>query len=708
MRSTLAKLKSWKFLLFILFLQVIVNVTVSFDIQIFRQIIGFLYLTFIPGIIIIKLLKLDELNEFEKILFSVGFSIVFLMLMGLILNECYLLFGLFKPLSYWPMLVFVNGSILFGAVWVSLRSGRVEFWNVENFHWFSPVLLLLGLPVMSFVGALWVNAFENNIILLLLMITISFIFMVGIFSERLTPETFYPFAVAMIAVSLLFHVSLISNYLGVFGSDAPAEHFVFKTTLDSGRWISMNTYVGDTAYGRLNAMLSITILPTVYSSLLNIDSGWVFKLLYPLFFSLVPLGLYQIWQKYIGKKFAFIAAFLFMAQQTFYGEMLGLNRQMVAELFFVLLLLSILNNNIKKFSKMICFILFSFALITSHYGLAEIFLFFVSFAFIYLFIIKKTSRNISASMIVLFSVIMFMWYIYTSDSAVFDSFLEFGSYVYRQMGDFFNLASRGQTVLRGLGLEKAPTIWNAISRVFAYGTEFLILVGFLGLVTKRVKGYFDREWVTFSFIAMMFLIALVLVPGLANTMNMTRFYHILLFFLSPLCVIGAEFLVKLMGRRDEAFLTYILLIIVLVPYFLFQTSFVYEITGSESWSIPLSGYRMGPKIYTSFGFVTDQEANSALWLSQYKSPEDNIRIHVDIYSRTSLSIYGMIPYTSMSPLNNVTIVEVNDYVYLGKLNNIYGMVYGLDEWNTNSIKDSILSEISEVYSNGICNIYKTN
>ena len=65
--------------------------------------------------------------------------------------------------------------------------------------------------------------------------------------------------------------------------------------------------------GRYNAMLSITILPTVYSNMLGMDPELVFKIIYPLIFAFVPIALYALWKPYIGKKFAFLASFLFMA-----------------------------------------------------------------------------------------------------------------------------------------------------------------------------------------------------------------------------------------------------------------------------------------------------------------------------------------------------------------------------------------------------------
>ena len=48
--------------------------------------------------------------------------------------------------------------------------------------------------------------------------------------------------------------------------------------------------------GRLSAMLSITVLPTAYSLILNLDPVWVLKLIYPVLFVFVPLGLYQLFK----------------------------------------------------------------------------------------------------------------------------------------------------------------------------------------------------------------------------------------------------------------------------------------------------------------------------------------------------------------------------------------------------------------------------
>jgi uncharacterized membrane protein len=668
---------------------------------------GFVYLTFVPGFVIVRLLKLDQLNDLEVMLFSTGLSIVFLMLVGLLVNEFGLLLGVLQPLSAVPLTIVLNSLILIGGFLAYLKCEEVKAWKSTFMG--KSLLPFMCLPFLSVVGAMFVNVYGNNLLLLLMIAAIALLFIVGVLCNKMSLSKGYPFAVFMIATALLYHSSFISNYFVTFGSDVTGEYFAFKNVEGNACWISTSPYIGGgwQSFGRLNAMLSVTILPTVYSSLLNLDPIWMFKMLFPLIFSFVPLGLYQLWQGYIGKKYAFISAFLFMAGTTFYTEMLGLNRQMIAELFFVLLLLVIMNKKMKYSAKMLCFIIFSFGLVTSHYGLAEIFLFFISLTSISLIILKRPSRNITVGMVTFFFVIMFAWYIFISRSAVFESFLEFGDYVYRQLGDFFNLGTRGETVLRGLGLEAPPTIWNTLSRSFAYLTEALILVGFLRLVTKRVKINFDREYFVLTVIAMMFLGMLILVPGLAETMNMTRFYHILLFFLAPLCALGAETIAKIINKRNTEMKVSIIIFIVLVPYFLFQTNFVYEVVGSDSWSVPLSKHRMSAtKLYGELGYTDVYIVYGSRWLSSNVAIK-NMQIYSDSIARNWLRGYGLISPGYVESLSNVTQVATNGIVYLSSLNVNENILVGkYFSWNLSEIH--FIGDLSKVYTNGGSEVYKNS
>jgi uncharacterized membrane protein len=670
---------------------------------------GFIYFTFVLGFVVIKVLKLYALDELETVLFSIGFSLSSLMIIGLLINHFGKLFGVLRPLSLVPILVVVNIFTLTCYVLVFLRRDkRNNKSDLKRVETFLPALivLLLIFPLLGVAGALQASVNGVNLLQLTLIVLISLIFSVAVILKTIQTKKIYPIIVFMFALALLCHATFISAFPISYGGDLARELFIYKNTLNKECWQTDNPY-SDTRYGRVQSMLSVTILPTIYSNLLNFEPEMVFKILYPIIFAFVPLGLYVVWREKVGGKSAFISAFLFMSYATFYTEIFGLNRQIIAELFFVLLLFIIFNGKIKSNSKMLCFTIFSFALITSHYGIAEIFIFFIFFTLVLLLAKKFASIKISLSMCVLFFAIMFTWYIYIARGATFESFVEYGDYVYRSLSDIFNLEAREPEVLRGLGLEAPPTVWSALSRFFQYVVQFLIIVGFLALIInkKRTAVKLDKESFMLIVVAMVLLGLLIVVPGLSRTMNMTRFFHILLFVVSPLSVIGAEYLAGLLKKNKE-FLASIFLIVILVPYFLFQTGFVYEIVGNDTWCLPLSAYRM--PAYRSrgqLGLTDERDIICAEWL----------RVNVNTHGTTvygdnpsvsyALFAYCMIKKEDMIVLNNVTNIADNSVIYLSRLNTIDNIIVGQKFiWNTSEFP--FPNDLSVIYTNGASEIFR--
>lgn len=687
---------SQNFLVIVVLLQVLMYATLFLDLSLARVAIGIAYLTFIPGYVLVKLLRLDRLSVWETIVYSAGLSLAFLMLCGLIINEFGPLFGISFPLSILPLSLVINTAVLMCAAAAHIRGKRAKAAPTQTINVTLPMLLLALIPILSVVGVYYVEATGSNIILLFMILVIAGLFTTVVLSDHSTK--IYPFAILMIALALLLHVSLMSNYIIPYGGDSPVEMYVFQNTQRVGYWNSTFA-IPDEAYGRYNAMLSITVLPTIYSNMLSIDPTWVYKVIYPLIFALVPVGLYLLWQPSIGKKLSFIAAFVFMAQSTFFTEMIALNRQMIGELFFVLLLLTLLNKNVKHEGRFVAFVIFSFGLIISHYALAEIFLFLIFAAWITATVyLKRPSFNLQLSMVIFFFVAMFVWYIYASGAVVFESFMSFTGWISDQLGDFFNPASRGTTVLAGLGLAESPSFLNTISRGFAYLTEIFIVIGVIALVTKKIQFRFGYDYIVFSVVTVVFLVILTIIPGLANALSMTRFYHILLMILAPFCVVGmwktAEYFPK---RRRQLFFTS-LVIGVLVPYFMFQTNFVYEVAGSESWSIPLSGYRMNPtQLYGSFGFLESYSVHGATWVSRYVPYEYNLVADNGMY--TAMPAYGLIYRGYMEPLSNETNLEQGQFVYLSYISINY------EPQTSNGTIPRLLNQTSIVYSNGGSEVY---
>jgi uncharacterized membrane protein len=696
---------SWlgRFLL-VLVPQVAFCFTVIFDIPVARQFLGFFCLSFLPGFIAVKLLKLDGLGLLEKGLFSVGLSVAFLTFGGLVLNEFGLLLGISQPLSLVPLTVALTVCVLGGGLF-AFKNERVSSWKIIQIKPLLPNLILALIPVVGIAGAVLVNLDGNNLVAMMTIIALCVIFAVVLMASK--GAQVYPFAILMIALALLYGTLFVSRYMISFGSDVTGEFFVFRTTLNEGFWNSVPQPIWSSNIANLNSMLSVTILPSIYTILLKLDPTSVFALVFPALFALVPVGLYQTWRKYIGEKMSFVSAFLFMTYGVFFSEMLALNRQMIAELFLVLLLIATFHAKIERNAKIVLFMIFSSALITSHYSLAVIVAFFFVFVVVVLStLLKRRSGKLTLSLVVLFLAIMFTWYIYTSNSSILTSLQNANQNISSQLGNFLNPTSRGNTVLTGLGLTQSPSIWNTVGRSFSYLTEIFIVIGLLVTILGKTEKKFEIDYYLLTLASGVLLVALLAVPGLANLLNMSRFYQILLIFLAPLFALGVHSIFKpLRNHRKEV--VAILFLIVLVPYFLFNCGFIYEVTKTQSFgpsSLFLSKTRMSaPFLYGDIGYMDTYSVYGATWLSGSIDAKQS-QVYADIVSIAGLlTVYGRMYSGTVNELSNVTTVDGNGVVYLSTMNVVHTTMAGANYWNSSDA--SFLSNLDAVYSNGGSQVY---
>ena len=74
----------------------------GYGVPVLTQIVGFVYLAFIPGVIILRTLKLHRLGSAKTLLYSVGLSIAFLMFLGFFVNLLYPYIVISRPISTSP------------------------------------------------------------------------------------------------------------------------------------------------------------------------------------------------------------------------------------------------------------------------------------------------------------------------------------------------------------------------------------------------------------------------------------------------------------------------------------------------------------------------------------------------------------------------------------------------------------------------------
>jgi uncharacterized membrane protein len=689
------------FISVILIVQVALYISYFLNIPVARQVLGFAFLTFVPGFVILKLLKQGNLRLVEIVLFSVGISIAFSMIGGLAVNQIGLLIGLSQPLEPILLLLVLSGVVLFALVALYLRNSAdlqpFEFsWNMV-----AKSLLLLLLPILSVIGSYYANVYGNNFLLLLSLLAIIVLFSITVLSGKLHNSKIIFIIVFLISITLLFQYSLASNYIQ--GFDIKDEYYISTLTQNSGYWNGTASFT-ELQFGRFSSMLSVTILPVVYSNILHIDISWIFKIFYPLIFALVPIGLYLLWREKFSAEIALMAIFLFISQFTFYTEMLGLARQMIAELFFVLLFLVLFSGKLSSRNVKILFVIFGFCLIASHYSTALIFGFFISLMWLlgsHFSKNPKLSGHLSISLVVAFFTILFLWYTFTSSAAIITSITQDLTFVLSGFNNFFDPSSRGNIVLAGIGATSAPTLLNTASRLVAYLTEFFILIGFLALLVQMRKKDFDYEFFIPCAASFAILFLCILLPNFASMLNITRFYHQLLFFLAPLFVIGFLKVIDLTSKRFTRLSKNklktagtLLMVVLLVSYFAFQTNLVYEVSGSQSWSLPLSKYRMGPTLYTDFEYGTARQVSGAYWLSQ-NTNISNLLVYADSGAYYNIIAYGGIYENHMERLSNTTSLKQGQFMYLSELNTYYGVI------GANKTSDVLASQpLAVIYNSG--------
>ncbi|MDP2730266.1 MAG: hypothetical protein Q8O55_07280 [Dehalococcoidales bacterium] len=168
------------------------------DIPIIRPLLGFIYLTFVPGLLILRILKFRKLGGIETLLYSVGLSIALVMFTGFSMNMLYPPMGIARPISMLPLIITLTGIMaIFCAVTymrerrdITIEDARHSLPLAELLS--PPVLFLLLLPLLSALGAYYLANFYQNTTLLLVLIALIALIAVLVAFNRFIPQRLYP------------------------------------------------------------------------------------------------------------------------------------------------------------------------------------------------------------------------------------------------------------------------------------------------------------------------------------------------------------------------------------------------------------------------------------------------------------------------------------------------------------------------------------
>lgn len=332
------------------------------------NVVGFLFLIIIPGFLTYRTFQLPARGFWAGIGLSICISLLELMFMGLIINTLLPHFGVTAPLEKNSLLVSL--SLLLGVLMtafylrvplITCSLKRYVFFAKGNelLFGFTPILFV----ILSILGAIRLNNWSGNILTLIFLIGVG-IYIVFAIRELLRNDSMdtnvIPTAIFFLSLALLFMISLRGWY--TTGHDVQLEYRVFELTHSGGIWLINNF---KDAY---NACMSITILPTIFATLLHIPSEYVYKVLFQLLFATVPVMVYLSVRQYVGVLIAFIATLYFIAFPTFFGDMPMLNRQEIAFLFLSTMIHVLFDDTLSLQARHRLFSLLGIGMILSHYS----------------------------------------------------------------------------------------------------------------------------------------------------------------------------------------------------------------------------------------------------------------------------------------------------------------------------------------------------
>ena len=700
------------------------NIVIFLDIPLVREIIVFIFLFFTPGFAILRLFKLKKIGFLDTILFSVGLSIAFVMFTGLLVNELSLFLGFSQPLSTIPLMATISAFTLtfFFVEYRHVLSENLKLKTSligELKDVFPLSIILFLLPLLSALGVLYLNV----PVILLSYVIIAALCVTSVVSRRLVPEKLFPFLIFSISIALACQVLLTSKY--IVGYDVNLEYYVFRVTQMNGHWSFLNANVNSLVTITYNSMLSITLLPAVYSALMHVQGEIVFKILYPLIFCFVPLTLYRICKKQFGKLIGLLSALFFVfTSVAFYGpEILSLNRQLVGELFLILSVLLLISKTISVKKLRLLLLIFGAALVVSHYALAFIYLVIITFVFIISKVKPRFDATVNTVTVMLLFVMTFLWYSIGSNGIL-------ETLIINLQGVFVDLTT-GMSPTAGTAstmflFPQVFTVASYINLLLSGIANLFLIIGVLAIMLRTKGKGISAEFKVMLIIAAVILAVSLVTPRIASTLNFTRFYGITLLFLSPCFVLGNQTLLTTIGKvwmkvkrslkRQSALKSknigrmFVLIAIILSGYFLSQVGFVNYVTNGAIHSYTIDFERMKTsnesqsKISLYNFYIPEQDVFSASWLLNNKVETAEVFADAESKSHVLLS-YGLIPNKLLLPITNTTIPPQGSFVYLGSLNIVNGVIAtDTGSFNTSEIS-FLLDKNNLVYSNGNSEIW---
>ncbi len=564
-------------------------------------------------------------------------------------------------------------------------------------HW-SCVAFCSVLLALSVLGA----TLQNNIFIFAMIGVICAV--IGLAGSGKLKESHYPYLIWSIGLALLLQTTLVSS--GLVGSDVHTEYYFYYKALHGWNYADPHPY---------NSAVGSTLIAPFLTNVLHIPGYWIFKLVFPLMFSFVPVILYFVFRKEFGTKIAFFASIFFVIVPTWAMEMIGIPRQMLGEIMLAACLYVIVVSKWRLRMRVPLLIVLGILGAAFHYIMGPIIILYLGLCALFLLFFKRRVfpvKWISLVVIVLVAgnVAYYGWVCKGmpltclttgSDIAVNfvidilpDSFsflkprIDIPVYPYIEpgaenpegMSEEVNkvVAQTQEDISSTDNTSKLPgfiantdpviraawgedfgrvDIWGKIFRVLQYLTQLCVIIGCVVVFRNRKK--YSAEYLCLCGAAVFILATCMFVPHFAAMINATRFYHLALFVLAPVFIVGGLTILRNVK---------VLSLGLIIPYFLFTSGAVFELTQQTNinqinmpYSVGLSNHRVD-----MIGVFTDNDLKVRDW-----AVENNlvINMYADTHSQLILWETNYTYWRDLRAALETKAFKTGKYIFLSERNN---------------------------------------
>lgn len=639
----------------------------------FGWIITLCFFLFVPGYLALQFIARTSWSRWETLSFSLGLSILFIMLVGLAVNALGYV-NIERPLS--PLNAFIALDIgtllLLAATWRKSVTLQLER-NLKIFRKrriFGGLLLLL--PIASAAGAMRLNNGGSSEVTLAVFICIAVAFVALIMRPNL--QRYYPAALFLFALSILLSVSL--RGWEITGHDIQREFNVFEMTMQQGMW---NIAQFRDPY---NACLSITLLPALLANITGIPDAYIFKVVFQFIAAFAIIPAYFFVRRLHGPRDALMAGFIFLLFPTFLNDMAMLNRQEIAFLFFGLIMLLMLLS-VEYRRMQILTVLLLVGLTLSHYSSSYIMVGLMLAAWVVHFVVVRitkprfVSENINVFPIMTLPIIIFAGvFVFTwndritqttrglnstitktleginSDKKSESQASDVGYSIFGQntpspqeiLNRYTQETTKGQVTLTAIeqpklavtplgealgGKDVLQTAHGAIRNGIAKLLQLLIAIGCVVLwwrIKQRRHGRYDLYVLSLCGSSTLLLAALTILPQLSVDYGVLRLFQQLLFILAlPIIAALVWFGTLLMKNAHRA---YVGVAVFLAVIFLHTSGSIPQMTGGYAPQLALnnSGF------YYDAYYMKAGEYKAASWLTPYLKDNKDTSVAFDAYA----------------------------------------------------------------------------